>query len=377
MPRTLKLALFAVVLVALVGGSAAYFAARKAVTLTVDGQVRHVATYADTVGEVLEDEGLTLAAHDVVLPQTASSLGDGDTVVLNRARPLQLTVDGVASTVYVTARSVDEALQQLGYRSADLVLSASRSERLPLEGMALAITTPKQVTLVVDGGERVVTTTAATAADLLTEQGVALSPTDRTSLLPTQVLLDRMRLQVYRVQVGEVTQTAPIPHGSEQVEDPDAYVGTKKTTVQGQDGVQTTTFRVTVTDGVETAREQVGQEVTKEPVDEQISVGTKAKPAPAPAAAPASSTGATPPASSSGLDWDALARCEAGGNWRINTGNGYYGGLQYDVRTWNAYGGGAYASRPDLATREQQIAIGEKTYAARGSSPWPACGKNL
>jgi uncharacterized protein YabE (DUF348 family) len=375
-PRTLKLALFAVVLVGLVGGSAAYFAARKAVTLTVDGQARHVDTYADTVGEVLEDEGLAVASHDVVLPQTASSLADGDTVVLNRARPLQLTVDGVASTVYVTARSVDEALQQLGYRSADLVLSASRSERLPLEGMALAITTPKQVTLVVDGGERVVTTTAPTAADLLAEQGVTLSPTDRISLEPTQALLDRMRLQVYRVQVGDVTETTPIPHGSQQVDDPDAYVGTKATKVEGQDGELTTTFRVTVTDGVETAREQVGQQVTKQPVDEQIGVGSKPKPAPAPAAA-ASNTGATPPANSGGHDWDALARCEAGGNWGINSGNGYYGGLQYDIKTWNAYGGGQYASRPDLATREQQIAIGEKTYAARGRSPWPACGKNL
>ena len=167
MPRSLKSVLFALVLLGLVGGSAAYVAAQKSVTLTVDGQAREVRTYAGTVGDVLEEEGLQTQSHDVVLPDAAAPVSDGDTVVLNRARPLTLTVDGVQSEVYVTALSVDEALAQLGYRAEDLVVSASRSERLPLDGMDLSITTPKDVTLVVDGQERVVTTTAATAGDLL------------------------------------------------------------------------------------------------------------------------------------------------------------------------------------------------------------------
>nr|WP_281371602.1 resuscitation-promoting factor [Petropleomorpha daqingensis] len=336
--------------------------------MTVDGQSRSVSTYAGTVGEVLEDEGLAPAAHDVVLPAEDAPVSDGDTVVLNRARHLELTVDGVQKDVYVTALSVDEALDQLGYRADDLVLSASRSERLPLRGMQLSITTPKNITLIADGQQRVVTTTAATAGDLLAEQGISLGQTDRTSLYPTQALLDKMRLQVYRVQVNEVTETTPIPHGRVETQDPNADKGDTTVTVPGVDGQTTTVYRVTVTDGVETAREQLSSTVTTQPVDEQVTVGTKAKPA---------NTGAVPPGSSSGLNWDALAKCEAGGNWAINTGNGYYGGLQYNISTWNAYGGDAYAPRPDLATREQQIAIGEKTYAARGASPWPACGKHL
>ncbi len=163
MSRSLKSVLLALVLLGLVGGSLAYVAAQKSLTLTVDGQAREVHTYADTVGEVLEDEGLQAQSHDVVLPDTASAVADGDTVVLTRARPLTLTVDGVESEVYVTALSVDEALAQLGYRADGLVVSASRSERLPLDGMALSITTPKDVTLVVDGQTRAVTTTAASA----------------------------------------------------------------------------------------------------------------------------------------------------------------------------------------------------------------------
>ena len=75
--------------------------------------------------------------------------------------------------------------------------------------------------------------------------------------------------------------------------------------------------------------------------------------------------------------WDALAKCESGGNWAINTGNGYYGGLQFDYDTWHAYGGGAYAEYPHQATREEQIAVAEKLHAARGFQPWPACRAKL
>ncbi|MEI4270776.1 transglycosylase family protein [Klenkia sp. LSe6-5] len=376
MHRTLKLSLFALVLLGLVGGSTAFLLAQKAVTLTVDGQSREVSTYADTAGEVLADENIDVADDDVVLPGVDSAVADGDTVVLNRARPLELTVDGVTTTVTTTALSVAEALDQLGYRGDGLVLSASRSERLPLDGMALQVTTPKTVTLVADGATRDVVTTAGTASDLLAEQGLALSATDRMSLYPTTPLLDRMVLQVWRVQVTEVTETQTIEHGTVETDDPDAAKGTRTVTSEGEDGEQTVTFSVTTTDGVETSRVQTGTTVTRAPVDEQVSVGTKAAPAPAPASS-GSNTGASAPASTSGLDWDALAQCEAGGNWSINTGNGYYGGLQYNISTWNAYGGQEFASRPDLATREQQIAVGERTYAARGASPWPSCGRRL
>lgn len=79
----------------------------------------------------------------------------------------------------------------------------------------------------------------------------------------------------------------------------------------------------------------------------------------------------------SGSVWDRLAACESGGNWSINTGNGFYGGLQFTSGTWLGNGGGAYAPRADLATRDQQIAIASKVQAARGWSPWPACAAKL
>jgi LysM repeat protein len=98
---------------------------------------------------------------------------------------------------------------------------------------------------------------------------------------------------------------------------------------------------------------------------------------------PAAAIAATLPASSTYVPvvlnasdtsvWDRIAQCESGGNWAINTGNGYYGGLQFNSGTWLSNGGGAYAPTANLATREQQIAIASIVQAARGWSPWPVC----
>jgi LysM repeat protein len=92
------------------------------------------------------------------------------------------------------------------------------------------------------------------------------------------------------------------------------------------------------------------------------------KPIPAP---PASSS----TVSSSGIDWDAVAECESSGDWSINTGNGYYGGLQFSESTWRAYGGGAYALYANEASKEQQIIIAERVLKGQGIGAWPVCGK--
>ncbi|MER7898183.1 transglycosylase family protein [Streptomyces sp. NPDC096046] len=76
-------------------------------------------------------------------------------------------------------------------------------------------------------------------------------------------------------------------------------------------------------------------------------------------------------------EWDAVAQCESGGNWSINTGNGYYGGLQFSASTWAGYGGTKYASTADQATKAQQIEIAEKVLAGQGKGAWPVCGKGL
>jgi uncharacterized protein YabE (DUF348 family) len=359
--RSLQLSLFAVVLLGLVGGSLAVFLAQKSVTLTVDGQVRTVGTYASTVAEVLDEEGLEPGDHDVLLPAAGQAIADGDAVVLSRARPLELTVDGVSREVYVTALSVDEALEQLGFRADGLVLSASRSERLPLTGMELTITTPKDIVLVSDGQERVVTTTAATAGDLLAEQGIALSETDRTSLYLTQGLLNRMRLQVYRVQVSEVSETVAIEPERVETADPDAFQGDEKVTTPGVAGEKVTVYRVTVVDGVETSREELSAQVTREPVAEQVAVGSKARPANSPSA--------------DGLNWAALAKCESGGRPNAVSSTGKYRGMyQFSTATWSTVGG---TGDPAAASADEQTYRAQLLYQRSGAGQWPHCGSRL
>ncbi|GII23099.1 LysM peptidoglycan-binding domain-containing protein [Planosporangium mesophilum] len=83
---------------------------------------------------------------------------------------------------------------------------------------------------------------------------------------------------------------------------------------------------------------------------------------------------ATAASAASSVNWDAVAQCESSGNWHINTGNGYYGGLQFSQGTWAGYGGKQYAARADLASREQQIAVAEKVRQGQGMGAWPVCG---
>ncbi|MDG9719114.1 transglycosylase family protein [Streptomyces sp. DH24] len=92
-------------------------------------------------------------------------------------------------------------------------------------------------------------------------------------------------------------------------------------------------------------------------------------------AAPLMASGTASAATAS--EWDAVAQCESGGNWSINTGNGYYGGLQFSASTWAGYGGTQYASTADQATKAQQIEIAEKVLAGQGKGAWPVCGTGL
>lgn len=84
-----------------------------------------------------------------------------------------------------------------------------------------------------------------------------------------------------------------------------------------------------------------------------------------------------PVQAASNRQWDRLAQCESGSNWRANTGNGYYGGLQFSRRTWTAFGGGAYARTAHKATRLQQITIAEKVLHSQGWKAWPSCSRRV
>jgi hypothetical protein len=164
---------------------------------------------------------------------------------------------------------------------------------------------------------------------------------------------------VTRVRVQKVTQTMPLAPDNDVVQDPTMNMSRQVVEDPGTPGTQNVTFAVASVNGVETGRLPVANVVLTPARDAVLRVGAK--------------PGTEVPPVSNGTTWDALSRCEAGGNWGINSGNGFYGGVQFDQNTWERNGGLRYAQRADLATREEQIAIAEVTRARQGWGAWPVC----
>ena len=344
-------------------------ASPKPITLVVDGHARQVTTAAADIRSALRGAGYRIDGHDIVAPAPQSSVKAGETVVLKRGRLLHLDVDGRPTAVWTTAPTVADALDALGYSSEDFV-SVSRSTRVPLDGMTIALRSPKTLKIFDAGHSFPVTTTEPTVAAVLGQLGVRPDKNDRVSPAPSALVHDGMTITYHKIWTTLLRQRVPISFSTTTHPTSALYRGNSRVVRAGHDGTRLVTYRAVHVDGRIVKRIQVASNVVASPTPQIRQVGTAPRPQPKPAPAPA-------PVSSSGLNWDAVAQCESGGDWSINTGNGFYGGLQFDYNTWLAYGGGQYASRADLATREQQIAIATKLYDARGSSPWPVCGANL
>jgi resuscitation-promoting factor RpfB len=369
MRRSVKYGLYGAVLAGLVVGGTAAFATSangKTINLVVDGQSKKIHTTASNVNGALGDAGYHVTSHDIVAPAVDSHLDSVKTIVLKRGRLLHLNVDGAKKDVWTTAPTVAEAMTQLGYPASDFV-SASRSKRLPLGATSLVLRAPKKVSLSYDGKKKTVTTTDARVGQLLRDLGIKVGAHDRLTPGKGASLKNGQKIVLHRVAKKRIIVREALSYPVVRHNDASMYQGTTHVITAGVQGAVNVTYDVVYIDGKRSARKVVHRHVVSMPRAQVEKVGTKARPvAPAP-----------PAASSGGLNWDAVAACESGGNWHINTGNGFYGGLQFDSGTWLSNGGGAYASRADLASREQQIAVATRLYNARGSSPWPVCGANL
>jgi resuscitation-promoting factor RpfB len=357
----------------------------KAVSLSLDGSTSSVHVFGSTVGDLLAKQDVPVGAHDIVQPAADAPLNDGDTVVVRYGRKLTVTQDGKTTDYWTTATSVDSALSELGIRADSAKLSVSRSEPLGRSGLALTITSPKNVTVTVDGGPKTVATLGATVADALQQLEVTLGAQDRVNPAPETPLTEGLAVTVNRVEKKTVTENQPVAFAVTKQDDATLAKGSTKTTTPGAAGEQSVTFEEVWVDGKLESRNQTGAQVTKNPTDQVVAVGTEAPaptPAPSTAPAPAPAPRAPTPAPSAGNTsgaglnlanaamWDRIAQCESGGNWHINTGNGYYGGLQFAHSTWLGNGGADFAARADLASREQQITVANRLYAKSGLQPW-------
>ena len=364
------------VLCGLVAGLVAFVGNNKTVTLNVDGQASSVQSFGGTVAQVVKSANLDLKPGDRVSPSLDATVQDGTIININQAKEVKVSLDGAEKTVNTTAQDVEDLVTELGVASASSV-SAPKDATLALAGSYVAISTPKTVSIVADGKVNTATTTAPTVGKVLEDSGVTLGANDRTSQPANANVVNNMVIKVSRVDTGQTAVTSEdVPFDTVTAESADMLKGEKQVTQAGTAGKIERTFKLVLVDGREASRTLVSENVAVQPVTEKVTVGTKAKPAVQAAAAPAAAganTGAAAPAMMNEAMWDKIAQCESTGNWSINSGNGYYGGLQFDIQTWIGAGGGAYAPNASLATKAQQIDIANRVYAQRGLSPW-GCG---
>lgn len=363
--RPVIVALVAIALLAVGGVTYGYQSlSRQHVSLTVDGHTQEVSTGGHTVADVLAAQGITVGPHDVVAPSPSSAIQNGSAITVRYGRKLTLDVDGTDRNYWVTATSVNTALAEIGRSfSPAASLSTSRSASIGRAGLAVTVVTPKHITVALAGRKPVhKTLTAITVRDALQQLHVTMGPRDKVSPALGMPLSDGDKIVFtdVRVKVSHVAHEA-VPYGTVTHDDATLAQGTEKVKQAGKDGTRSVTYRLVYRNGDLVKRAVISEHELTAPTPKVVIVGTKAAPV---AAAPNYAGGDTV--------WDRIAQCESGGNWAENTGNGYYGGLQFSLGTWHAYGG---AGLPSNASRATQIAIAEKVRAAEGGyGAWPVCG---
>jgi len=355
--------LVATLLVALTFAGGYAVSTHKTVTLTVDGKSTTVSTMKSHVIDVVQENGFEVGERDDLFPAANEPVEQSETIVLRRSRPLQISLDGRNSReVWTTASTVQGALAQLSMTDT-APAAASRGSRVPLEGMSLPVVGARTAQIDDGGVVRTVRVAAANVAGFLEAAGAPLQQSDTVVPAANSPVSDGMQIQVTRVRVTRSTERVPLVPVNEVVQDVTMNMSRQVVDDPGTPGVQDVTFAVATVNGVETGRLPVANVVIVPAVNGRIRVGAK--------------PGTEVPEVSQGETWDALSRCEAGGNWAINTGNGFYGGVQFDQNTWERNGGLRYAQRADLASREEQIAIAEVTRARQGWGAWPTCSGRL
>lgn len=364
----LKVGAQLLVVAALVVGVVAFVGNNKTVTLNVDGKVSSIQTFGGTVDQVVKAAKVELKDADRVSPALDARVDNGSVVNINLAKAVSIELDGARKTVNTNAPDVAALVSELGVASSSEI-SQPKEASLEVTGSFVSISTPKTISVVADGKDTTTTTTAADVATVLKDTGVTVGAHDRISQPGNAPIVQDMVIKVSRVDTSKTAEaTEEVPFESVKTETAELFKGEEKVTQEGVAGSLVKTFKLVLVDGREASRALVSSNVTTKPVTEKVSVGTKARPVAAPAKAAATSSG--PTGAPNEAMWDRIAQCESGGNWSINTGNGYYGGLQFSSPTWLANGGGAYAPNASLATKAQQIDIANRLYAKNGLRDW-------
>ncbi|UTX51534.1 DUF348 domain-containing protein [Candidatus Saccharibacteria bacterium TM7i] len=329
----------------------------RLITLYDRGETTSFMTDKATIGEALEAASIQLDARDAVEPARDEKLVAPDYQVnVYRARPVTVIEGAQRQKVFTPYQSAERIVRDLGIALyPEDHTDVTRSEDVLGQGSGLQLriirAVPFELTLY--GQTNAARTQAKTVGEMLKEKGVKLGQDDRVSVPLETPITEGMQLRVWREGKQTITVDEEVDFATEKIQDADREVGYKEVKTPGEKGERSVTYEVVIQDGKEVSRTEIASVTKKESKKQVEVVGTKMK------------------NSFSGSFAEALARlrsCE--GSYTSNTGNGYYGAYQYDLRTWGNYKGYANASLAPPQVQDEKAWI---TYQARGWQPWPSC----
>ncbi|MFD8688570.1 ubiquitin-like domain-containing protein [Streptomyces sp. NPDC059651] len=264
----------ALVVAFLAGGTTAFVAEDKAVTLDIDGEPRTLHTFADDVGELLAEQGVAADDALAVSPAPGTRIGDGDVITVGGPRPVTLTLDGVRRRVWTSEPTVGAALRRLGVRADGAYLSVSRSAPIGRTGLTLDVRTERTVTVMADGREHTVRTTAATVREAVARAGVVLRGEDTTSVAPDSFPREGQTVSVLRITTARVVREELLPYGVERSGDGAIPAGTERVEREGRDGSRRVMYALRTVNGVRQKPRVLAAEVVREPVSRVVKAGT-------------------------------------------------------------------------------------------------------
>jgi len=346
------LALNLAIVLVVAGGTAAYGALSHTVTLTVDGKSDKIRTFSDNVADVLKSKDITLRPSDRLSKPKSDSISDGDTITVSYAKPVTLAVDGTVTEHTVYDRTVGDAFDTLGVQpKSGSYLSAKTSSVIPRKGAQIVVSSTKSLTVIADHKKKTITSNAPTVAAVLKKVDVSLDSDDEVKPGRDAFVKPDARLRVVRIKKVTKTETVPVNFKTTVREDPESSVGDTNVVQPGKKGKARERVTLIYADGKLRERIVLVSRSLAEPRPQIVEKGTSTTP--------------------SDSVWDKIAQCESGGNWSINTGNGYYGGLQFSAATWHSVGG---TGLPSDHSREEQIKRAKILQARSGWGQWGCAG---
>jgi len=318
-------------------------------------------TKADTLREVFNEADIQLDKNDRVEPGLDEALvANSYQVNVYRARPVVI-VDGQVKQLVMSAYQTPKQIAKhagINLRDED-VAEVDLSADFIGDGASLRMNVDRAaaVEMTLYGKPQTVYTQATTVGDFLREKKITLGKDDDMSIGKEVAITAGMSLSIWRNGKQTVTQEEDVAFETEKIQDANREVGFKQVDTPGTNGKKMVTYEIVMQNGIEVSRVAIQSVVTKQPVKQTETVGTKAT------------------NTFNGDFAGALARlrsCE--GSYTSNTGNGYYGAYQFDIQTWGGYGGYPNAAAAPPAVQDEKAWL---TYQRRGWSPWPSCSKKM